>query len=120
MKIKEKIQNDVAILTISGNMMGGPETQTLHDKVKSLIADGIHKVIVDLKKVKWLNSSGLGVLMASWGSLKNAGGDMKLANVAEKVHSILMITKLVQFFETYDSVDRAMASFYAEEHASRS
>ncbi len=120
MKIKEKIQNNVAILTISGNMMGGPDTQTLHDKVKSLIADGIHNVVIDLRKVKWLNSSGLGVLMSCWGSLKNAGGNLKLANVAEKVHSILMITKLVQFFDTFDSVDRALASFYAKEHASRS
>ncbi len=113
MKIKESIQQDVAVLSLSGNLMGGPETQALHEKVKSLIADGINNVVVDLKKVKWLNSSGLGVLMACWGSLKNVGGDMKLANATDKVQSIFMITKLVEFFETFDSVDRAVASFHA-------
>ena len=111
MKIKERIEGDVAILTISGNMMGGPETSALHDKVKSLIADGIKNVIFDLGKVKWMNSSGLGVLMSTWGSLQKEGGNLKLANVSEKIDSLLMITQLIQFFETYESVDRALASF---------
>ena len=111
MKIKEKIEGDVAILTISGNMMGGPETMTLHDKIKSLGADGIKRVVIDLKGVKWMNSSGLGVLMASWGSLRKEGGNMKLANISEKINSLLMITQLMQFFETYQSVERALASF---------
>jgi anti-sigma B factor antagonist len=111
MKIKEQMEKDIAILTISGNMMGGPETSELHEKIKSLMADGIKKVVVDLGKVKWMNSSGLGVLMASWGSLRKEGGNMKLANISEKINSLLMITQLMQFFETYQSVDRALASF---------
>ena len=111
MKIKEKVEKDIAILTITGNMMGGPETTALHDKIKSLMADGIKKVIVDLAKVKWMNSSGLGVLMASWGSLRKEGGNLKLANISEKINSLLMITQLMQFFETYQSVDRALASY---------
>ncbi len=114
MKIKEKMQGNTAILTISGNMMGGPETTELHDKVKSLMADGIKKVVIDLSKVKWMNSSGLGVLMAVWGSLKKEGGNLKLANVSEKINSLFMITQLVQFFETYETVDRALAAFSAE------
>lgn len=111
MKIKEKMEKDIAILTITGNMMGGPETTALHDKIKSLMADGIKKVIIDLSKVKWMNSSGLGVLMASWGSLRKGNGNLKLANISEKINSLLMITQLMQFFETYQSVERALASF---------
>ena len=111
MKIKEKMERDIAILTITGNMMGGPETTALHDKIKSLMADGIKKVIIDLGKVKWMNSSGLGVLMASWGSLRKENGNLKLASISEKINSLLMITQLMQFFETYESVDRALASF---------
>ncbi len=111
MKIKERIEGEIAVLIISGNMMGGPETGALHDKVKSLIADGIKNIIIDLKKVKWMNSSGLGVLMSTWGSLQKVGGNLKLANVSEKIDSLLMITQLIQFFETYESVDRALASF---------
>ena len=111
MKIKEQMEGNVAILSISGNMMGGPENVVLHEKVKSLMADGIKRVIIDLKKVKWMNSSGLGVLMSCWGSLGREGGNLKLANASDKIDSLLMITQLVQFFESYESVDRALASY---------
>ncbi|MFZ0392141.1 MAG: STAS domain-containing protein [Calditrichia bacterium] len=110
MKIKEKIDGDVAVLSISGNMMGGPETTALHDKVKSLIADGIKKVVVDLKGVKWMNSSGLGVLMACMTSLNNVEGQMKIASVTEKVKSLLMITQLMRIFDTYENAERAKAA----------
>ena len=111
MKIKEKIEGDVAILEISGKLMGGPETQQIHDHIKGLIADNVNKVIINLSKVKWMNSSGLGVLMASYTTIKNKGGDLKLANVADKVNSLLMITQLMTIFKTYNSVDRALVSF---------
>jgi len=116
MKIKEKIEGDVAVIYVSGNLMGGPDTAKLHEKIKSLIADGLTKVVIDLKGVKWMNSSGLGTLMACMSSLKNAGGKLKLASVTDKVQSILMITKLIQIFETFENAERAVASFYEEEH----
>jgi len=110
MKIKEKIENQVAVLTLTGKMMGGPETTALHDHIRSLMGDNISKVVIDLGGVKWINSSGLGVLMAAMTTLKNAGGQMKLANVTEKVESLLMITQLMRIFDTYESVDRAVSS----------
>ncbi len=115
MKIKEKIEGDVAVLTISGNMMGGPETTELHEKVKSLIADQLKKVVIDLKGVKWMNSSGLGVLMACMTSLNNAGGKLRISSVTEKVKSLLMITQLMRIFETYENAERAVAAFFEEE-----
>lgn len=114
MKIKERFEHDVAILSISGNMMGGPDTQELHQKVKSILNDGFKKIVVDLKDVKWMNSSGLGTLMAAHASVEEAGGKMKLANVTEKVQSLLIITQLMKIFETYENVDRAVASFFQE------
>ena len=115
MKIKEKMEGDIAVLSVSGNMMGGPETTALHDKLKSLISDGFKKVVVDIKGVKWMNSSGLGVLMACMSSLQQAGGTLKLSSVTEKVQSILMITKLIEIFDTYESSERAVAKFLEEE-----
>jgi len=109
MKIKEKIVNHVAVLSLSGKMMGGPETTELHDKIRNLISDKITKVVIDLGGVKWINSSGLGVLMAAMTTLKNSGGELKLANVTEKVESLLMITQLMRIFDTYESVDRAIS-----------
>ncbi len=116
MKIKEKIEGDVAVLTITGNMMGGPETMALHEKVKSLGADEIKRVVIDLKGVKWMNSSGLGVLMACMSTLNNTGGKLKLASVTEKVKSLLVITQLMRIFDTFESAERAVASFYDEQH----
>jgi anti-sigma B factor antagonist len=110
MKIKEKIENHVAVLSLSGKMMGGPETTALHDHIRGLMNDGISKVVIDLGGVKWINSSGLGVLMAAMTTLKNSEGQMKLANVTEKVESLLMITQLMRIFETYDTIDRAVAA----------
>ena len=110
MRVKEKVEEDIAVLTLSGKLMGGPDTQKLHEHIKGLVADNVLKVIVDLGKVKWLNSSGLGVLMASFTTVKNKGGNLVLANVTEKVNSLLMITKLMTVFKTFDSIDRAKAS----------
>ena len=110
MKIKEKIESNVAVLSLSGKMMGGPETTALHDHIRGLMGDGMTKVVIDLGGVKWINSSGLGVLMAAMTTLKSANGQMKLANITEKVESLLMITQLMRIFETYDSVDRAVAA----------
>lgn len=80
MKIKEKIENQVAILALSGKMMGGPETTELHDHIRSLLGDGIKKVVIDLSGVKWINSSGLGVLMAGISPLEKTDRQQKIAN----------------------------------------
>ncbi len=111
MKIKEEMKSDVAILILRGELRGGPETTAVHDHIKGLIADGVTKVVVDLAKVKWLNSSGFGVLLGGLTSLRNAGGDLKLAGVTERVESLLMMTKLISIFETFETKDRAVASF---------
>lgn len=111
MKIKEHINNHVAILNVSGNMMGGPETTALHEYVKGLVKDGINKVVVNLNGVKWMNSSGLGVLMACHSSLQAAGGDLRLSNVTEKVQSLFIITKLIRIFKTFETEERAVSSF---------
>lgn len=111
MKVKEQMAGDVAVITVSGNMMDGREAGVLHETVKRLIEDKVRKVVIDLKKVKWMNSSGLGVLMASWGSMSRENGQIKLANATEKVKSLLVITQLLQFFENYEGVDEAVASF---------
>lgn len=111
MKIKEKIENHVAVLTLSGKMMGGPETTALHDHIRGLINDGMKNVVIDLGEVKWMNSSGMGVLMATMTTLSNAGGKLVLARVTEKVESLLIITQLIKIFTTYETTERAISSF---------
>ena len=114
MKVKDKVEGDVVVLTVSGNMMDTKESSALHDRVKDYIEKGNKKIVIDLKKVKWMNSSGIGILMASWGSVSREGGQIKLANATEKVKSLLVITQLLQFFENYENVEGAVESFKRE------
>lgn len=111
MSVKEKITGDVAVLVVGGKLMGGIETKEVHEKVKSLITDGIKKIVIDISKVKWLNSSGLGMLISCLTSIQNSGGIFKIAGATEKVNSLFMMTKLITVFDTYESVDRATATF---------
>jgi anti-sigma B factor antagonist len=111
MKIEMKEVGDVSVMILKGKLMGGPETIEVHEQVKSLIDQDRKKVVIDLSHVAWMNSSGLGTMMGCLTSLKNAGGDLKLAGVTEKVKSLFMITKLITIFETYDSADQAAAAF---------
>lgn len=111
MKISEEIREDVAVLTVSGALMSGPEVASFHDHVKKLTNGGIKNVVVDFAKVKWFGSAMLGVLIASLTTLRNAGGDMRLTGITEKIDSILMVTQLAGIFRTLDSADRAVASF---------
>jgi anti-sigma B factor antagonist len=111
MKIREELKSDVAILTPRGELIGGPETIALQDQITELIADGTKNVVVDLTKVRWLNSSGIGVLLGGLTSLREAEGDLKLACLTERVESLLMMTKLITIFETFENKERAVASF---------
>ncbi|TAK50994.1 MAG: anti-sigma factor antagonist [Bacteroidetes bacterium] len=109
MAIKEKIEGDIAILTLKGDLVGDPETTELKEKVGSLISDEIRKVIIDLGKVRYVNSTGLGTLISTLGKTRDAGGKLALARVGDNVQNLFVITQLVKVFDTYETVDRAIA-----------
>ena len=106
-----KEYDDVTVISVKGNLMGGPETVAIHEKVKELIEKDVKKIVIDLSKVKWMNSSGLGTMMGCLTSLKNAGGELRLSGVTEKVKSLFMMTKLITIFDTHDTVEDAVAAF---------
>ncbi len=66
--------------------------------------------MIDLKEVDWMNSTGLGIMISCLKTVREAGGDMKLANVTDKIKSLLTITKLITVFDAYNSTDDAVAS----------
>jgi anti-sigma B factor antagonist len=111
MKLKSDRHGSVVVIELKGKIMGGPDSAVFRDELKRHLDSGVKRVIVDLGKVDWMNSSGLGILIGGLTTVKNADGEMKLARVTEKIKSLLMITKLVQVFESYDSVEDAIASF---------
>lgn len=111
MNVKIRMAEDVAVVAIKGNLMGGKETDSCHEEVKNLLRDGKKKIVADLSSVKWMNSKGLGMLMACLTSVRNAEGVFKISGSSDKVKSLLMITKLITIFETYNSVEEAVDSF---------
>ncbi len=102
------------VITLKGNVMGGPDGAKLHDTLHELKDGGKKNVIVDLSKVKFMNSSGLGMLISGMTTMRNAGGDLRLANVADRIQSLLVITKLITVFKHYDSVEEAVESYNTE------
>ena len=111
MKLNDRVQNDIVILEPKGKIMGGPDASLMHDKLHDYIEQNMKKVIIDLSKVDWMNSTGLGILISGLTTVRNNNGELKLANLTNKVQSLLTITKLVSVFEAYDSIDEAIESF---------
>ena len=111
MKFTHRETGDVMVLEPKGKIMGGPDATLLHDQLHEFIDQNKKKVVIDLAKVDWMNSTGLGILISGLTTLRNNGGELKLANVTEKIQSLLTITKLITVFESYESVEDAVASF---------
>ncbi len=111
MKLTDREENGVMILEPAGKIMGGPDASLLHDKLYEFIDQDKKKFVVDLSQVDWMNSTGLGILISAYTTLRNNDGKLKLANVTEKIKSLLVITKLDPVFESYDSIAEAIESF---------
>jgi len=111
MNLKEKEIDGVVILELSGKLMGGPDATLLSEKLHNLVDQNKNKVIADLGKVSWMNSSGLGILIGGLTTMRNSGGDLKLVNVTGKIESLLIITKLIKVFDNFDKIDEAVNSF---------
>ncbi len=111
MKVKQVEKYGAVVVELKGNVMGGPEAQEFSDLLHKLLDEGKKNVIIDLAETKFMNSSGLGMLISGYTTVKNGGGVMKLANATEKIESLLVITKLITIFEHFTSVDDAVESF---------
>ncbi len=111
MNLKEKDINGIVMLELSGKVMGGPDANLLSEKLHELVDKKKTKIVADLGKVSWMNSSGLGILIGGLTTMRNNNGDLKLINVTERIKSLLIITKLITIFETFESLDEAVDSF---------
>jgi anti-sigma B factor antagonist len=108
-KVSERYNS--VILEFKGNVMGGPDAVTLNEQLHELIDQNKKNIVVDLGKVKFMNSSGLGMLIGALTTMRNAGGDLRIANATDKIESLLIITKLITVFQHFKSVDQAVESY---------
>ena len=111
MKIKERRRDGVAILDMSGKLMGGPDAEAFNEVLLTIMHEGVNNFIVNMEKVKWVNSTGLGILISGYTTVKKAGGELKLLKVTARIESIFIVSKLSTVFHSYEDEDEALRSF---------
>ncbi|MDX2127655.1 MAG: STAS domain-containing protein [Chloroherpetonaceae bacterium] len=111
MTIKESSKNGVHIFELKGDMLGGPDAVDFKNRLKAALDSGEKKVVVDLGGVNHMNSTGIGILVSSLATVNQHQGKLKLSNLEKNIRSIFVITNLAKVFESYDTLDAALASF---------
>jgi anti-sigma B factor antagonist len=116
MKIKRKSEGKHAVvLSLSGNVQGGPDAELFTSTLEGLVAEGRKNVLLDLKDVKWINSTGLGILIGGLTKLKKIDGTVKIVNMSDRIDNIFSVTKLNLVFEVFTDEVAALRSFKDEE-----
>jgi len=110
-KVTRLSQGDIVVLEPKGRLVGGDETDELQQTIHKLIEEGNKRLVIDLGKVMYLNSTALGLLVSTHTNYTKRGGRVKLCNIGSKIENIFVITKLTLVFETYDNQMEAIASF---------
>jgi len=107
----EKEIEGVAVLKLWGNIGLGEESRRLREKMDALLAADKKRLVLDLADVRYIDSAGLGTLVAVYTSAANRGAKVKLASLTKMIRTQLQITKLVTVFEVHDTIEAAVKSF---------
>lgn len=111
MSIKVKESYNALVIELKGKLVGGPLSSEFSQLLYDNLDKGKKNVVVDIGGLSFVNSSGLGILISGLTSMRKNGGDLKLANVSNKIEGLLSITKLNQIFEQFDTADEAVKSY---------
>jgi anti-sigma B factor antagonist len=112
MNIEQRTVGDVVVLSISGDItMNGTGANRVADKVRNILEKGHDRLVLDLGRVRYVDSAGLGELIHAFSAVRNRGGAMKLLNVTKRLNDLLVVTKLLTVFECFDQESEALTSF---------
>lgn len=109
--INQRQSGDIVVLDLDGNLSLGDELSHLSKLVKDLVAAGKTRMVVNLKKVNFVDSSGAGTLVRCFTTAKAAGGDLKLAEPTERFRQVMELTHLVKILKMFPSEEDAVRSF---------
>ena len=101
----------IAIIEIKGSLVGDGDTDELRTAVADFIEQGNKCMIINLQKLNYMNSSGIGAIISAHASYARNDGEVKLVGITNNVQNLFIITKLIDIFEVYDKIDEATASF---------
>jgi len=111
LKMTERTVDGVSVLDLEGRIVLGEESSALRERVKNLLGQDHKKIVLNMGNVSYIDSAGLGALVASYTSAKNQGAILKLVNLGGKFREVLQVTKLLTVFEVYDTEAAAISSF---------
>jgi anti-sigma B factor antagonist len=111
LSITERRSGSVTVLDLKGNIRLGEGNIELHNILRFLVEKGERRVLLNLGEVTYIDSSGLGELVAGYTTLQKNGGELKILRLTERVHELMVITKLLTVFDVYDNEDEAVNSF---------
>ena len=113
MNINVRTQGDVTILDLEGNLVLGPPVSTFRDNLQDLVEAGQKKILINLKSVIFVDSSGIGAMVGAHTSLESAGGHCIFCGAQPRVLQALKMTHMEDIFEIHDKEAPALASFGA-------
>jgi anti-sigma B factor antagonist len=111
LEVNERQAGDVTILDMNGSVRMGEGAISLRNSIRGLVDQGKKKILLNLRGVKNIDSSGIGELIANYTTVSRDGGQLKLLNLTEKIQNLLVITKLLTVFDSYDNEADALNSF---------
>ena len=114
-KLQTREVYGAVILDIEGHLVGGHNSERFRHYIDALLKEGKKRIIVNLHNVPWANSQGVGMLIRAHKSAKNAGGELVLTNVTDKIHSVLSVARLLFLFTTFDTVGEAVTYLKEQE-----
>ena len=111
LRMTDREVNGVSVIDLEGRIVLGEESNAFRERVKSLLAAGKKKIVLNLANVSYIDSAGLGTLVATFHSARSQGATLKLAHLGQKFKEVLQVTKLMTVFDTYDNEAAAIQSF---------
>ena len=111
LKITNSEVDGTSVVALDGRIVLGEESTALREKLKGLIAEGKKQIVLNMDNIKYIDSAGLGILVAAHFSAKTHGASLKLSNLGSRFQEVLQITKLLTVFDVYNTEAEAVGSF---------
>lgn len=110
LKVTTRVKDGILVVDCSGRIVFGDESSLLRETIKQAVTEN-NRIVLNLGEVSYIDSGGLGTLVALRVTAQNAGGAIKLTNLTKRVGDVLQITKLLTVFDVYNSEAEAIESF---------
>jgi len=111
LNISERQAGDVTVLDLDGKITIGEGSVALRTAIRRLLEEGKKRLLLNLARVTYIDSSGIGELVSSYTAINKEGGQLKLLNLTQKIQDLLTITKLLTVFDVYENESEALSSF---------